>query len=82
MIDFFNKTELCRSTSSKIVMLVVDGLGGLPNPSTGKSELETAVIPNLDLMDDKSLNQINSIKIFSSTVLSYSSILHSFFFII
>ena len=54
MIDFFNKTELCRSTSSKIVMLVVDGLGGLPNPSTGKSELETAVIPNLDLLAQKS----------------------------
>ena len=54
MIEFFNKTELCRSTPSKIVMLVVDGLGGLPNPSTGKSELETAVIPNLDLLAQKS----------------------------
>ena len=29
-------------------MLVVDGLGGLPHPDTGKSELETARLPNLD----------------------------------
>ena len=29
-------------------MLVVDGLGGLPHPDTGKSELETAKTPHLD----------------------------------
>lgn len=29
-------------------MLVVDGLGGLPHPNTGKSELETAKTPHLD----------------------------------
>ncbi|MYB49135.1 MAG: 2,3-bisphosphoglycerate-independent phosphoglycerate mutase [Dehalococcoidia bacterium] len=48
MIDFPYITEICSSTSSKIVMLVVDGLGGLPHPDTGKSELETAETPNLD----------------------------------
>ena len=48
MIDFPYITELCNPTPSKIVMLVVDGLGGLPHPDTGKSELETAVTPNLD----------------------------------
>ena len=48
MIDFPNMTELCSPTPSKIVMLVVDGLGGLPHPETGKSELETASTPNLD----------------------------------
>ena len=48
MIDFPYITELCSSTPSKIVMLVVDGLGGLPHPETGKSELETAKTPNLD----------------------------------
>jgi 2,3-bisphosphoglycerate-independent phosphoglycerate mutase len=33
---------------TKIVLLSADGLGGLPRPETGKSELETARIPNLD----------------------------------
>ena len=50
MIDFPYITELCNPTPSKIVMLVVDGLGGLPHSDTGKSELETAVTPNLDLL--------------------------------
>ncbi len=48
MIDFPYISDLCRSTTSKIVMLVVDGLGGLPHPETGKSELEAADLPNLD----------------------------------
>ncbi|PKB83396.1 MAG: phosphoglycerate mutase [SAR202 cluster bacterium Io17-Chloro-G9] len=39
---------------SKIVMLVADGLGGLAHPETGRSELETAVIPNLDAMSRES----------------------------
>jgi 2,3-bisphosphoglycerate-independent phosphoglycerate mutase len=40
--------SIARSTSSKIILLVLDGLGGLPDPKTGKTELETANIPNLD----------------------------------
>ncbi|MFC2035709.1 2,3-bisphosphoglycerate-independent phosphoglycerate mutase [Chloroflexota bacterium] len=36
------------SSPTKIILLVVDGLGGLPHPETGSTELETANTPNLD----------------------------------
>ena len=39
--------ELSISTESKIVMLILDGLGGLPNDD-GQTELEAANTPNLD----------------------------------
>ncbi len=50
MIDQEQLRDCYVSTSSKIVMLVVDGLGGLAHPDTGLSELETAHLPNLDAM--------------------------------
>jgi len=40
--------EIAKPTPSKIVLLVMDGLGGLPHEETGKTELETADTPNLD----------------------------------
>jgi 2,3-bisphosphoglycerate-independent phosphoglycerate mutase len=40
--------DLAEKNTSKIVMLVADGLGGLPMETGGKTELETAATPNLD----------------------------------
>jgi len=40
--------ELAEKATTKIVMLVADGLGGLPLEPGGKTELETASTPNLD----------------------------------
>ena len=54
MIDFPYLKDICRRTSSRIILLVVDGLGGLPHPSSGMTELETAVTPNLDAMARRS----------------------------
>jgi 2,3-bisphosphoglycerate-independent phosphoglycerate mutase len=42
--------ELKEPADSKIVLLVADGLGGLPLEPGGKTELETAQTPNLDEM--------------------------------
>lgn len=39
---------LIRENDKKIVLLVMDGLGGLPLTPDGKTELETAATPNLD----------------------------------
>ena len=46
--------QLVRQTSSKILLLVCDGLGGLPDPATGRTELETAHTPNLDALARRS----------------------------
>ena len=40
--------ELTEKNQTKIVLLVADGLGGLPMQSGGRTELETASTPNLD----------------------------------
>ena len=48
MIDLPLLHDSLISTDSKIIMLVVDGFGGLPHPDSGKSELETANLPNID----------------------------------
>lgn len=40
--------ELAREEGGSIIYLVMDGVGGLPHPDTGKTELQSAHTPNLD----------------------------------
>ncbi len=47
--------QISIASPSKIVMLVIDGLGGLPDPKTGRTELETASTPHLDDLARKSV---------------------------
>ena len=54
MIDFPHLADIVEPSPSRILMLVADGLGGLPHPETGKSELETARISNLDRLAQRS----------------------------
>jgi 2,3-bisphosphoglycerate-independent phosphoglycerate mutase len=42
--------ELAEQAQTKIVMVVADGLGGLPMEPGGRTELETAATPNLDAL--------------------------------
>jgi 2,3-bisphosphoglycerate-independent phosphoglycerate mutase len=48
MVSFEVLRELHIPAETKIVMLVMDGLGGLPLQAGGKTELETARTPNMD----------------------------------
>jgi len=45
--------SLARETDSKIVFLIMDGLGGLPVGEHGKTELELARTPNMDELAKK-----------------------------
>jgi len=48
MFDLMN--ELAITNQTKIVLLVADGLGGLPREPGGPTELEAAATPNLDAL--------------------------------
>jgi len=41
-------SKLIQPNASKLVLVVFDGLGGLPDEKTGRTELESARHPNLD----------------------------------
>ncbi len=53
-MDFEIIKSLLNEVDTKIVLLVIDGLGGLPMVEGGKTELETANTPNLDSLASKS----------------------------
>ncbi len=55
MIGFEDIHKICWTSPSKIVLLVIDGLGGLPHPETGKTELESARKPNLNRIARESI---------------------------
>jgi 2,3-bisphosphoglycerate-independent phosphoglycerate mutase len=48
-------SSLSATSGAKMVLLVLDGLGGLPHPDTGLTELETARTPNLDALAGESI---------------------------
>jgi 2,3-bisphosphoglycerate-independent phosphoglycerate mutase len=55
--------ELLRSLAtpapSKVLLCVVDGLGGMPDVETRRTELQTAAIPNLDRMAADSITGLS-----------------------
>jgi len=53
MITLEDIKHISIVSPSKIVMLVLDGLGGLPDAKSGKTELETAHTPNLNQIAKK-----------------------------
>jgi 2,3-bisphosphoglycerate-independent phosphoglycerate mutase len=55
MMDFEHIKKISRTSLSKIVLLIIDGVGGLPHPKTGKTELESARKPNLNRIAKDSL---------------------------
>jgi 2,3-bisphosphoglycerate-independent phosphoglycerate mutase len=53
-LDLNLMRELSVKTDSKIVLLILDGLGGLPLDPAGQTELEAAETPNLDALAARS----------------------------
>lgn len=50
-MNIFDLTQMLKQgNDSKIVLLVADGVGGLPQKPGGGTELETAATPNLDAL--------------------------------
>ena len=54
-MDLALARELSQEAETKIVLFVMDGLGGLPHPETGRTELEAAWTPHLDRLAKESI---------------------------
>lgn len=62
-MPFDHLPPLLRESASKIVLLVLDGLGGLPTEPGGPTELEAAHTPNMDkLAAEGVLGQVTPIR--------------------
>lgn len=48
-------SSLATQNDKKILLWVFDGIGGLPHPETGKSELESTQTPHLDAFAQRSM---------------------------
>jgi 2,3-bisphosphoglycerate-independent phosphoglycerate mutase len=55
MADLELMRELALDAETKIVLIVLDGLGGLPMTPDGRTELEAARTPNLDALAARSI---------------------------
>lgn len=51
--------DIAQNSGGKMVLLVADGLGGLPHPETGLTEIETAETPNLDALAAESVTGLH-----------------------
>ena len=54
-MDLALARELSQEAETKIVLFVMDGLGGLPHPDTRRTELEAAYTPHLDRLAKESV---------------------------
>jgi 2,3-bisphosphoglycerate-independent phosphoglycerate mutase len=52
-LDFIR--NLKRASNTKIVFLLIDGLGGLPKKSNNLTEIESAITPNLDSLTSEGI---------------------------
>ncbi len=48
MLDLDVVRALTQTGDTKIILLIMDGLGGLPKEAGGPTELEAAFTPNMD----------------------------------
>src|SRR3989304_1092190 len=55
MMGLGHLKKISRTAPFKIVLLIIEGVGGLPHPQTGKTELESARKPNLNRIARDSL---------------------------